>query len=310
MIANNPTNRQEWLEARMNGIGASEAAAITLPAGHPHKPRWGNRLSVWAEKCGLAEHMEEPEDGPLFWGKFLEQPIKDKFSATTGRKLRGLGDFEMFWDAECPAMFATPDEIIEEIAPEQWSLPVPFPGGPGVLEVKNVGAWSASDWEEGSPANYTIQGQQQLACTGLKWGSFAVLIGGQRFVWLDFVRHDGLIKNLRRSLGSFWKLVERRTPPSPDDGDEATVKALCSMYPKDSGASVPLPNEAWQWDDAIAKAEEQIKEAEALKEKHRALIRAAIKDATIGVLPDGTRWSWKANKNGVRTLRRMSSEQR
>lgn len=293
----------------MGGVGASEAAAITLPSGHPEKPKWGNRLSVWAEKCGLAEPMEEPADGPLFWGKFLEQPIKDKFAADTGRKLRGLGDFEMFWDSDCRCMFATPDDIQNEIEPSQWLMPVPFPGGPGVLEVKNVGAWNASSWDEGAPLYYMIQGQQQLACTGLKWGSFAVLIGGQRFVWCDFVRHDGFIAKLRQSIQSFWSLVESRTPPSPDDGEDATIKALCSMYPKDNGASVALPPEAWQWDEAIAKADAEIKAAEALKDKHRALIRAAIKDATIGVLSDGTRWSWKANKNGVRTLRRLSSDQ-
>lgn len=296
--------RIDWLAERMNGIGGSEAAAIVIPAGHPEKPKWGNEMSVWAEKCGLSEQMEEPEDGPLFWGKFLEQPIKDRFCELSGRTLRGIGDFDLTWHPRLPFMFATLDDIQHELKPGQWDMNPNFPGGDGVLEVKNVGAWKASEWSDGPPLYYHIQIQHQMACADLKWGSFACLIGGQNFLWFDVVRDDSFIAVLERRLEKFWKLVQERTPPPVTDGNDMTIRALSAIWKQDNGQTIALPGEAAVWDEEITRLDEAMKEMESVKDTYRAKMRAAIGEATCGQLPNGTRWSWKSNKKGIRSLRR------
>jgi predicted phage-related endonuclease len=91
---------------------------------------------------------------------------------------------------------------------------------------------------------------------------------------------------------AFWDLVESKTPP-PVDGSEQTAEALKRLYAADNGLSVVLPAEAEEWDDALQAAKAAIKAATETKRAIENQIKAAIGDATFGVLPSGERYKWQ-----------------
>jgi predicted phage-related endonuclease len=87
--------------------------------------------------------------------------------------------------------------------------------------------------------------------------------------------------------------VQRQIPPDVD-GSASTAKVLAKLHPEDDGSEVFLPAEAADWTDEIEAAKEQIKTAEVMKQAAENRLKAAIGDATFGLLPDGSRWSWKS----------------
>ena len=119
------------------------------------------------------------------------------------------------------------------------------------------------------------------------------LLGGNKFVWRIVERDDKFIAVLIRQCKEFWRRVVERDPP-PADGDERTKRALFAMHPDDNGDTVALPAEVYEsMADEIASLDAAISLAETRKTELQNKIRAALGDATYGVLPDGSGWSWK-----------------
>jgi predicted phage-related endonuclease len=111
---------------------------------------------------------------------------------------------------------------------------------------------------------------------------------------------------------SFWGRLLAQEPP-PIDGSDASKEMLARLHPRHSeGLVVNLPGEATEWDAQRLNAIAVIRTAEDAKQLAENHIKAAIGDAEAGVLPDGTRYSWKAQERKgytveasvVRALRR------
>lgn len=282
-------NREEWLAARQHTIGASEAAAAVGLS------PWTTPLALWAEKVGEVEPADLEDNEAVQWGIRLEGVIAEWYSHETGRELQDLGRHTMQTRADLPHVHATLDRLI---------LPCDGHDMPGVLEVKTAGARSESDWDDGPPLHYQVQLQIAMHVAGCEWGSFAVLMGGQRSSWCDVERHDGFMVDwLLPRLETFWGHVERREPP------EATVDCegvLRQLYPDDDGEAIPLPGEAVGLDDIITEHQTTIRDSEAQVNAAKNRLRQLLGTASIGVLPNGARWSNKANVRGTRTLRRLA----
>jgi len=271
-------DRDAWLAERMTGIGGSEAAAVM--GANP----WKSAYAVWAEKTGLAP-ADATENEAMEWGKRLEPVIAAKYAETTSRKieLNGASGLELLRHPEHPYMLATIDARVyrEDV--------------PGILEIKTTGAHRAEEWLEAAPLAYQVQLQHYLATTGLAWGSFAVLIGGQKFRWYDVERNDNFIATLEERCAWFWDLVQRREPP-PIDGSQSTTDALRALYPQDSGATVDLGIAAADWADQLAAAKDRMCEAERQKREIENKIKAAMGPATFGIVPGGGRFSFKTQR--------------
>lgn len=289
-------DREAWLKARMDGFGASDAAAVFGVS------PWKTSLALYAEKLGLEDASVE-ETEAMEWGTRLESAIATKYAEETKRPLRDPGRFTIHRSLKYPFMQATLDR--EVLLPnEHHSL--------GALEIKTTGAFKAEEWAEEPPLMYQLQLQQQLAVVGHAWGSLAVLIGGQKFLWVDMPRNDRIVNLLIEREGELWERIQRMDPPTPRAEDKALLAAI---YGQDSGETVELPVEAVEWDRRRAEAAAQIKHHEAIKDEMEALLRAAMKDATFGVLPGGIgRYSWKSGERAgyavpatkTRTLRRLA----
>lgn len=290
-------DKEAWLAARMAGIGSSEAAIVLGLS--PFK----TPLALYGAKLGVS--TDDGESEAMEWGRILEPVIAERYATETRRPIEAPAPWTLYRSCALPVMLATPDRFVIQTADH---------GGIGLLEIKTAGAFRADEWAEEPPLYYQVQLQHQLAVLGLAWGSLAVLIGGQRFVWCDLQRNERFIALLRERLAAFWARLERLDPPTPTGAD---LDALARLYPIDAGTSVPLPAEAVEWDRAYREALETIKGAEKARDEAKALLQAAIGEASYGVLPaGGGRYSWKAQTQEraaqeaktltFRTLRRLT----
>jgi putative phage-type endonuclease len=289
--------RQRWLEDRRQGIGGSDAPVILGLS------PWKSPLALWAEKTGLVEPEDISEKEYVEWGNILEEPIARKYVQVTGRILIDYGRYYRFQNASMLHMICTIDREI---------IPTPFRPDPGILSIKTAAAFKSGEWEEEPPLMYQVQIQHELCVTGREWGSFAVLIGGQKFRWCDVERNERFCSYLIEKEAIFWDGVIRGIPPQVDASDSSR-ETLLRMYPKDSGESIALPPEAIAWDEMLIFARAEIKSAEKRKQEAENKIKAAIGNASIGMLPGSGAYSWKAGPRAgysveasiVRTLRRI-----
>jgi putative phage-type endonuclease len=295
-MENVAAERNDWLERRAGAVGASEVAAV-MELSH-----WDSPYSLWAKKTGQTRDDDKQPEWQE-WGNRIEPLICEKYAEETGRKVIDHGRFAIRYSQTCPHLSATLDR--EVLAFDER--------GPGCMDAKNVNAFKASEWEGGAPLIYQVQLQAQMEVTGYRWGSLAVLLGGNTFRWIDVERNEAFIAVMRRKVAEFWRLVETRTPP-PVDGSLSTAEVLRKLYPKDSGETVKLDGDADRWTDELVEVDAEIKKLEERKQAARNRLMAAIGTATFGVTPGGTRWSYKTTeRNGhtvapssVRSLRRMA----
>jgi putative phage-type endonuclease len=270
--------RAEWLARRRQSIGASEVAAILGLS------PWESAYSLWAKKVYGDDAGDETEWQR--WGNIIEPAICEEYSRQTGREVVDHGRYAVRYSETCPHLSATLDR--EVIGRDKGD-------GPGCMDAKNVSAFKASDWQDGAPLVYQVQVQAQMEVTGYRWGSLACLLGGNTFRWCDVERNESFIEMMRRKVAEFWKLVEQKTPP-PVDGSLSTAEVLKRLYPKDSGESIELPREAADWSAQYEQAQAEIKAAEERKREAQSKLIEAIGAATVGVLPDGTKWTYRTQE--------------
>src|SRR5574343_1339770 len=289
-------DRKFWLQERRKYAVPSEVSArLGL---NP----WKSLYALYMEKAGLFE-PDETESEVQRWGIKLEGIICEEYALETGRKVIDHGRYAIRASETCPGQSCTLDREIE---------PCDGKDGPGALEAKNASAYKVDDWSDGAPLLYQVQIHAQLEVTGWTWGSAAALIGGNTFRWCDVARDERFIEMMRGKVAEFWKMVKDGTPP-PVDGSASTAEVLRRLYPGDSGETVALDAQAAEWSELIARADADIKAAEEVKAEAKNKLIAAIGSATFGVLPDGTRYSFKTttrkesivNASKYRTLRRV-----
>lgn len=289
--------REAWLLARESVIGGSDVSALFVDdAGkslNPYKSAYG----LWLEKMKLDTQSVEETDA-MYWGKVLEPYIATRYGAETGRVISPIG-FTICQSADCPYLGTTPDYSIETAEGHE---------GPGLLSIKNVDLWRfiRQRWDEDEiPAFIQIQLQAELAATGRGWGSFALLVGGNRFRWLDVERNDRFIQVLKQRVVEFKRRLDDRDPP-PIDASESTTEALKRLYGVDNGETVKLDAAALE----LAMAHEQAKaDIKALEERKRGLynqLLATIGSATEARFSDGSGYTLKPVNKSSYTVKAQS----
>ena len=284
---NNESPRDKWLAERRTGIGGSDAASVM--GVNP----WKSTFALWAEKAGMAP-TPDVESEPMEWGKRLEPAIAAKYAEATGRQIQTFGSDapEILRHPKRPFMLASIDADVMDRSRRP---------DPGILEIKTAGAHRGDEWEESAPLAYQVQLQHYMAVTGRSWGSFAVLIGGQKFKWYDVERNDAFIASLEERCAWFWGLVERQEAPPVDD-TESTADALRGLYPTEDGKTVDLGNESIDWVRDLTAVKATIAEMEARKRGLENQIKAALGVATAGVVPGVGQFTFKAQRREMHTV--------
>ena len=211
--------RADWLELRQKGIGGSDAGAIL------GLNKWKTPFEVYIDKT---EPLEDRGAGEAaYWGTQLEDMVAKEFEIRTGKKVRRNN--RMMTSIEHPFMLANIDrEIVGEDA---------------ILECKTANAYLTKEWEDDKvPPSYIIQGQHYLAVTGKARIYYAVLIGGQKFLWKAFERDEDLINLIIDREMEFWnEHVIKKVPPALD-GSSAAEKYLKERFEQaEDGKSITLP---------------------------------------------------------------------
>jgi putative phage-type endonuclease len=289
-------DREAWLAGRSSGIGGSDVATILGVS------PWSSPYRLWAQRRGLVPAPIESE--AMEWGLRLEGPIAEKYTDETKRALADIGRYTLLRSVRHPWLTCTLDRVI---------LPIDE-RGPGVLEIKAVNLRKIDDWDKGPPLHYLAQLQAQLAVTGWQWGSLAVLVGGQKFLYVDIARDDAGIDAALAVCKEFWDLLQSGEAPEPD-ASEATTQTLRAMYATESGETVELPPEAGDWDREIAEAKQAARAAAARVRAAENKLLAALGAASCGVLPGGvgryqykqvTRRGYVVEPSTYRELRRLN----
>lgn len=251
----------DWLAARRQGIGSSDAAAV---AG---LDPWSSPITVWLTKKGVAPDVEQTE--AMEFGHEMEEVVARVFARRTGYPTRRRN--AILQSRQYPFMIADLDRLTQD-GSGNW---VP-------LELKTVTAWKMADWEDGKiPDHYQLQVQHQLIVTGADHGWIAAVIGGNHLVYVRVEAEPEVQSLLVEIERQFWSLIEKDTPP-PVDGSPATSRMLKTLYAQgDPEKSVVVPDsDAWR--HAMRRywaLSQEMKDLETEKQAIQNAFRSAMREA-------------------------------
>ena len=171
MIANN----EEWLKARLQGIGASEASAVI--GCNPYM----SNVDLWRLKTGRKQAQDISSNAHVQYGHDAEGPLRELFALDYPQyEVSYGGAYDMVHNPEYPFIFATLDGRLKEKAT----------GRLGVYEGKTteiLRSMQKEKWKDRIPDNYYVQIIHQLIATG--W-DFAVLNAQMKRVFDGDVRTE------------------------------------------------------------------------------------------------------------------------
>lgn len=265
---------------RKLGLGGSDAAVVCGLS--PYKTPY----QLYVEKT--TDLPPEEETLGMKFGTIFEAPLVQHYCDVTQRSVRRHPSAV---HPRYPWMRANIDrQIIKD------------PRGPGVLEVKTTNDWTGKGIQglDDVPDHYYLQAQHYMAVHGYSWGSLAILIGGQKFVWFDVPRNEEVIEALIQREQAFWQRVESRHPPSVD-GTEQTGELIKRLYPQDTGVTVTLAfNELI---DAAITMQKNKQLRKLLDEQILAAsnqIKSAMGEASRAILPGFGEITWKTRKASMK----------
>lgn len=207
----------QWLEARREGIGGSDAAAILGLS------KYSTPITVWLDKTrGVSEYTENE---PAHWGKKLEATVAEEFAERhpelTVERLDAI-----LTNNERKHMQASLDRIIKD-----------KDGNTYILEIKTADARLKDDWTNGVPDYYYPQVLHYMCVTGYRKAYVAVLIGGNHYDEFELEYDEADAKFLIEQEEKFWELVTSNTMPEVT-GSQADSQALMSEYPTDCTSEI------------------------------------------------------------------------
>lgn len=172
MILADPKTRAEWLKARTQGIGGSDAGCIV--GANP----WKSARQLWREKSGIVTPPDISDKPAVQFGKAAEQHLRALFLLTYPAFSCEYHEFRMYANDRLPFIFATLDGELTDAEHRR-----------GILEIKTTTIQNSRQWDEWDgkiPQHYYIQILHQfLAC---EWAAFAELFAHIRYYHGDEIR--------------------------------------------------------------------------------------------------------------------------
>lgn len=258
---------EEWLIHRRNGIGGSDLAAICGIS------KWRSPIHVYLEKLG--EAPEEQFSEAAEWGTRLEPLIASKFAdehsewAITENKVIYCHPDHRWATGNLDRMIICPDR------------------GRGILEIKTASEFLRQDWDNGNiPDYYYVQLQWYMFVTGLDWGYFATLIGGNKYREYEVIRDEELINQLLRLASDFWhhNVVVGKRPPV--DSSEACARLLDRLYPHAQSSSTIIPIEEIAQIESYFESKHQLKMLEETISEIKNQLKSILGNHEIGIAGD------------------------
>ncbi|MGB5812039.1 MAG: YqaJ viral recombinase family protein [Polyangiales bacterium] len=285
-ILDDGRDRERWLEARRNTLGASEAATVLGIS------KFSSPMKLYADKVLGSEHFDNPV---MRFGRIFEEQIAHDFAVMLKRDVKLDG--RLVHSKVRPWQSCTLDG-------RQWR------GDrvdAGLLEVKtSLFGWEAIHGKdsEGVPPEYYCQLQHQFAVTGLKWGSIVMFNRTScDLVYQDVEPDPQYIALLTDAEHKFWhQNVLGGVPPAPDAHEE-TAKAIARIYPQHvEGKTIKFEIDMLAKRDRLALLKKRLKEDDTERRGIENEFKSLLEDAERGNFPDGSGFTYKTNKNGARVF--------
>lgn len=208
------TTETEWLQARLKGIGASEASAVI--GCNPYM----SNTDLWNIKTGRKTAPDISSNTHVAYGHAAEAPIRELFALDYPQyEVLYGGAFDMVKNPDYPWLFATLDGRLIERGT----------GRKGILEIKTteiLRSMAREKWRDGVPQNYYVQLLHQLLATGF---DFAILHAQLKYRHTEgkedvirterrtyFVERSDVADDLAYLLPEeikFWNYVQRDVMP-------------------------------------------------------------------------------------------------
>lgn len=212
------TERERWLEARKNGIGASDAACIL--GLNP----WKSNVRLWEEKTGRVQAEDIGNKPAVAYGKSAEHHLRELFKLDFPQYRVEHSEFGMIANIEqYPWLFATLDGELTEFGSEK---PMPLINSTGALEVKTTEIQRSTDWQKWDnqvPQYYYIQVLHQLLATQydfvillvqIKWRKNGEIFKTIRHYHFSANEQRESMQYLLENEVAFWASVQQdRRPP-------------------------------------------------------------------------------------------------
>lgn len=198
-------NRQDWLDGRINGIGASEASAIL--GLNP----WMSSVELWKRKIGVSRPKELTGNAAVEQGHRLEPALRGLFQAQHPEYRVDYHEFDILYQAERDWLTATLDGELYDID-----------GRFGVLEIKTSLCSKRTDWEKWKnqvPPYYAVQVFHQMLATNADFVilyAWLVNLDGDaavRAYHFERADHDEDLSYLLKREEEFWRYVQTGQMP-------------------------------------------------------------------------------------------------
>lgn len=201
--------REEWLNRRKKGIGASEAACVL--GLNPYK----SNVLLWEEKTGRKQAKDISDKPCVQYGNDAERLLRELFKLDFPQYLVEYDEFLMIANLkEYPFIFATLDgELLEN-------------NRHGILEIKTTEIQQSNQWDKWKnriPDNYYVQVLHQFLATGYDFAILKAQIKWQKDDEIQLTtRHYKIERNevideinqLLEAEIKFWECVISDTRPS------------------------------------------------------------------------------------------------
>lgn len=203
------SNREEWLAARKDHIGGSDASACV--GRNPYK----DNVQLWEEKIGLAVLDDISDRDYVRYGTRAEWHLRELFAMDFPQYKVTFEENNMFLNSDYPWMHASLDGELTD-----------RDGRRGILEIKTTNilqSMQREKWNNRIPDNYYCQILHYLAVTGYDFAVLKAQLKGEREEGLQIVtKHyfierkdvEGDIRYLVDAERRFWGCVTSGRKPN------------------------------------------------------------------------------------------------
>lgn len=201
----------EWLEARLQGIGASEVSGLLGLVD------WDSEWTIWLRKTRRRPADSGIDTEAMFWGRELEPVIRRVACERLGLDVELAGTLQSI---ERPHMLYSPDGLLSD---------------GGLLETKNTAWFMAAKWDGQIPDHAELQVHHGMYVTGATHAYAAGLIGGNRLEIARIERNERLIELIVSACDRFWHEHVVADVEPPISGTSADREAVDRLYPSGEG---------------------------------------------------------------------------
>lgn len=270
-------NRSEWLDARRQGIGASEVSAIV--GLNP----WLTPYQLWRNKMGL--DAPKIENFAMKAGHYLESAVSNFFADESGVEIiqASVEDF-MFVNPQKPYLRVSPDRTY-------WLPDLPHnDDNKGILECKTT---QRNIDPEDLPKHWFCQVQMNLGVAGYEHGALAWLTAGREFGWRYIDYAPDFFGWLSEEVDRFWvdNVLGEKEP------EAISVNDVVLKYSRHvDGNVLEVGDDVFAAYKDLKDLKKQIAALEEHKETLEERLKLAFKDAEAITYGGETIATWKAPK--------------